>query len=294
MAISPILTKRPSPVKKRNTLGDPSGTKRLVFCPYNNRSKSYRALSRELKLYYRNWAHFGEDVQVDPAKMGNDRVVVNWGSGNIPTWAKTSSKTLLNPASVVNICRNKVKFFNLMKTSGGARIPEFTSSLEEATQWVADGIVVMGRQECGSCGEDIVFYEDSPEDFNASTFWVQYKKKKSEFRVHVFGGEVISLQQKVARVVGPDGETIDRETLDFRIRNHKNGFIFARNDIEVPKDVTDQALAAVKAVAGLDFGAVDVIYNAHENKAYVLEINTAPGLEGTTLEHYVQAFSKYL
>ena len=40
---------------------------------------------------------------------------------------------------------------------------------------------------------------------------------------------------------------------------------------------------------GLDFGAVDVIYNGHSNRAYVLEINTAPGLTGTTLDNYAAA-----
>jgi len=51
------------------------------------------------------------------------------------------------------------------------------------------------------------------------------------------------------------------------------------------------ALAAVSAL-GLDFGAVDIIYNEHENQYYVLEVNTAPGLEGTTVEKYAEAFAK--
>ena len=43
---------------------------------------------------------------------------------------------------------------------------------------------------------------------------------------------------------------------------------------------------------GLDFGAVDVIWNEHESKAYVLEINTAPGLEGSTVEDYKEFFNR--
>jgi D-alanine-D-alanine ligase-like ATP-grasp enzyme len=44
----------------------------------------------------------------------------------------------------------------------------------------------------------------------------------------------------------------------------------------------------------LDFGAVDIIYNAKRNECYVLEVNTAPGLEGTTVEKYATKFASEL
>src|SRR5690606_32924060 len=79
--------------------------------------------------------------------------------------------------------------------------------------------------------------------------------------------------------------------VNFMIRNHRNGFIFQRNEITIPADVEVQATKAFEA-SGLDFGAVDVIWNEHEGRAYVLEINSAPGLEGTTLDNYVAAFKR--
>jgi D-alanine-D-alanine ligase-like ATP-grasp enzyme len=39
---------------------------------------------------------------------------------------------------------------------------------------------------------------------------------------------------------------------------------------------------------GLDFGAVDIIYNEKNNRWVVLEVNTAPGLSGETLNRYVE------
>ncbi|MNY63636.1 hypothetical protein D3C86_2006230 [compost metagenome] len=48
-------------------------------------------------------------------------------------------------------------------------------------------------------------------------------------------------------------------------------------------------MLAVNAI-GLTFGAVDVIWNEYRHQAYVLEVNTAPGLTGTTLEKYAEAF----
>jgi D-alanine-D-alanine ligase-like ATP-grasp enzyme len=44
---------------------------------------------------------------------------------------------------------------------------------------------------------------------------------------------------------------------------------------------------------GLDFGAVDMIYNAKRNTYYVLEVNTACGLAGETLNKYVEVFTMF-
>jgi D-alanine-D-alanine ligase-like ATP-grasp enzyme len=79
--------------------------------------------------------------------------------------------------------------------------------------------------------------------------------------------------------------------VDWKVRNHAGGFIYSHQNIEVPHDVIEQALFAYYET-GLDFGAVDVIWNEREGKAYVLEINTAPGLEGTTLTKYKEAITE--
>ncbi|MNY81884.1 hypothetical protein D3C86_2236870 [compost metagenome] len=50
-------------------------------------------------------------------------------------------------------------------------------------------------------------------------------------------------------------------------------------------------MLAVNAL-GLDFGAADVIWNDHRKQAFVLEVNTAPGLTGTTLEKYAKALKE--
>ena len=79
--------------------------------------------------------------------------------------------------------------------------------------------------------------------------------------------------------------------MDTKIRNHKNGWVYAREGITIPDDLEQQAFNTMQAL-GLKFGAVDLIWNEHENKSYVLEVNTAPGLVGTTLSKYVDAFVK--
>jgi len=113
---------------------------------------------------------------------------------------------------------------------------------------------------------------------------VKYKKKRKEFRLHVFQGKIIDVAEK--RKVQGWSET--HNEFCGAIRNHANGWIFAREGMILPQGIETLALDAIAAL-GLDFGACDIIWNEHENKCYILEVNTAPGLEGTTLISYVKA-----
>src|SRR5690606_15611671 len=121
----------------------------------------------------------------------------------------------------------------------------------------------------GTKGQGIVFNDEDWGEFLESEFWVKYKKKKHEFRVHIVRDKIIDVQQKVIRKVDDEGNQIDISNINYRIRNLENGFIFKRFDLTVPQDVFTQAEIALKA-SGLDFGAVDVIWNEYEQKAYVL------------------------
>ena len=76
------------------------------------------------------------------------------------------------------------------------------------------------------------------------------------------------------------------------MRTHDNGFVFVRQDVELPAAARDMAVQALAATS-LSFGAVDLIFNEHHNQYYVLEINTAPGLEGQTITSYADAIQRY-
>lgn len=150
----------------------------------------------------------------------------------------------------------------------------------------------------GHSGRGIVIANNVGELVNAPLY-VKYIKKLHEFRIHVGkfsedlgnypyaeGGDVpryqVICQQRKAI---PNGTT-PTNTL---VRNHDNGYIYVREGFETPVQVIEQAQAAITAL-GLDFGAVDVIWNQHYQQAYVLEVNTAPGLEGSTVTDYANYF----
>jgi hypothetical protein len=80
------------------------------------------------------------------------------------------------------------------------------------------------------------------------------------------------------------------------IWNHDNDFIFVRNGIcarTIPNELISRAQQAVDDL-GLQFGAVDIVVEKggpiNRARCYVLEVNTSPGMEGTTLERYVEFF----
>lgn len=222
-------------------------------------------------------------------KPAEDKAVINWGCGR-PLPFDTRELTVINQPERVANATNKLRFFEICREARSIEIPRFTRRRVEAEDLLRDcGALFLRTKLQGSCGEGIVeiLSDDDLQRENREGLFVEYIKKKFEFRIHVGDGKVIDRQQKKKR------NDVDLEDINWRIRSHANGFVFARSDISVPKCVDEQALAAMEVI-GLDFGAVDVIYNQHHKKAYVLEINTAPGLEGSTVLSYKNYFTKKL
>lgn len=177
------------------------------------------------------------------------------------------------------------------------RTPEFTTDRYQAMNWLGKGFTVVERHILnGNSGAGIRLVEPvkpgeekMPEnEIQHCPLYVKYVPKKQEYRIHVCGGVAVDIQRKARR------KDVADDAINWKIRNHDNGFIFARNEDGVtPPDVIEQAVAAVR-VLGLDFGAVDVIFNDKEQRAYVLEVNTAPGLAGETLVGYLKRFAQYI
>jgi len=102
-----------------------------------------------------------------------------------------------------------------------------------------------------------------------------------ECRIHIFQGKSIHAGVKVRR----------ESDAHSWIRSSVTGW-----KIDYSKSHTilkDRRILAAKAVSalGLDFGAVDIGIVA-SGKAAVIEVNTAPGLEGSTVDAYVKQIIK--
>jgi glutathione synthase/RimK-type ligase-like ATP-grasp enzyme len=121
---------------------------------------------------------------------------------------------------------------------------------------------------------------ETPEQVCMAPVYTQYKKKKREFRVHVFEDKVVSVLEK-RKKKGFDG-------VDHKVRNTANGYVFCRENVVEPEGIRELALKASKVTASL-FKGVDIGYNEKLNQLFVIEVNSAPGCQGTTVQEYVKA-----
>lgn len=259
----------------------------IFIFPYIARSKSVFALAKALEAKIIKLAN-------SAFVHGDGKVVINWGSSSLDLTKHQPNGLVLNKRSAVLVCANKLKFFDTVFKNNKDIIPEYTTDPQVAQGWSDDKTVVVSREVLsGHSGQGIRFSDKDNDWLDKGKLFVKYIPKKEEYRVHIFKGNVLDIQQKVLRKEDENGVEVQKEHINFRVRSYGNGFIFARNDLHTPECVVNAAKKAFNAVNNLDFGAFDVIWNQKNDKAYVLECNTAPGLTGTTLDNYAATFKKY-
>ena len=219
------------------------------------------------------------------AKHGDFDVIINWGRST-----RRFNGVYINEPDKVNLSSDKSASFALFSERGVPTVP-FTTERAVAQEWLENGqTVVVRKLTRANSGRGLELVDADPKSkpkVPAAPLYTAYVKKADEYRVHVVRGEVIDVQQKRIR------SGADRDSVDTRVRNACNGWVFCRGDVACPASVTDAAMRAVDAL-GLDFGAVDIGYNRKKEAPYVYEVNTAPGLEGHTLDAYYDAFVKLL
>ena len=200
----------------------------------------------------------------------------------IRTMKTTQRKQLFYGQGVDKI--TQYKFFK----EKGLYAVEFTQSSVEAQQWLNDGSIVFGRKLLqSSCGKGIVVYESGDSvDSNPCPVYTLYRKKKREFRVHVFKEKVVAIVEKKRR----SDWTGERNPL---IRNIANGYVFCQNPVDLPEGIKELAIKA-GAVVQSDFKGVDIGYNEKQDNLFIIEVNAAPGMEGSNINAYTNSIVSYL
>ena len=125
---------------------------------------------------------------------------------------------------------------------------------------------------------------------NGADYFIKYIPKRNEFRFHIMDRKVIRVSQKVRKTELEEGESYDDQCW-----SHNKGWRFRGLRLDNPlitEDLKRESIRSLEAL-GMDFGAVDIIED-EDGKPFVLEINSAPGLEGTTLDIYVRELRKLI
>ena len=167
--------------------------------------------------------------------------------------------------------------------SSGLLVPDHVQSLAHipAPPWPPPADWQwLGRTNKHSGGKDLVRWLRRA---RISDFYVKKLDLVKEFRVHIFDGKSIRMGLKVPRV---------NVTPHPWIRSFRQGWNIdygtACQEARI-RGLRKAAKRAVKAL-GYAFGAVDIGITA-DNKIYVLEVNTAPGLQNKAT---AQAYARHI
>lgn len=245
----------------------------------------YRTGSQSANLLRDTFQRFGFDAKL-LRREGRSRfqpregdLIINWGSTNDLPFG--DDVPVLNRPEAIQAATSKLLTFRRLED---AEVPHVTYTTDTAVArgWYDNGEGVYARTlDRGRSGRGIIYI--APNSIGHPSEWINaplYTRQGvgREYRVHVIGGKVVRVQKRY------------KQEDDNPIRSHDNGYTFITNGFRRPNGLKKIAVNAVSAL-GLDFGAVDVV-NAMgrngERRPRVLEVNTAVGLEGTTVEDYVR------
>jgi glutathione synthase/RimK-type ligase-like ATP-grasp enzyme len=239
--------------------------RRIRVYPYKMGSKSARKLARAL----------GALRVRENSPLNHRHLVINWGNSAVPNW---NSRMLNNPRAVANAI-NKIDCFNELNNAEVDCL-RFTTDRDEAQDWLDRGRrVIVRRLITAHSGEGIEML--NPGDRAPSArLYTKYRPKRHEYRVFVLNGRIIDYSIKRRRA---DWELLPN--FNKYIRNYVNGWVFCRDNLTLPARARELAINAIRAL-NLDFGAVE-IGETRRGNCFVIEINTAPSLEGETTSYRI-------
>ena len=247
---------------------------RIRFNPNSNRSQGLKLLKEELRLR-------GHDVKEIKVRNSLYRphpsdIIICWGV------AKSHYPGELN-GNAANAA-NKLKAFQMM-TRNGLR---WSVNKEEAKAW---RLCYCRTLLSSSQGRGVVVAQRPEEVVDAPLYTKGIIEVEGEYRVHIFKGQVIDFAKKMKMSSNRLAE--DGITHNPLIRNLHNGYIFGRENVSLSPEVERVALESIEDL-GLDFGAVDLVLSSRSGKAFTLEVNTAAGISGTTVQSYASAIEQHL
>lgn len=258
----------------------------LKIYPYKQGSRSARTLSVQLRgALPRAAVRVLRDEAHSQWRPRASDLVLNWGnSQREQRMATLHPSQWLNHPEHVRWFSNKLNFFQHAERVVPDYLVPFTDDGTEAARWTQLGRMVLARTKLtGHSGDGIEIIQGS--NMIHAPLYTQYIPKRREYRIHFFkqaGGYEFFTQQKRRRREVPDAE------VNWTIRNHDNGFIYAIDHVDRIDDQHGIWDAIRTAAGGLDFGAVDIIEGNSKagpfaNRLVMLEVNTACGIESPTL-----------
>lgn len=259
-----------------------------------------------------------------PRNLEANDIVIGWGTKTNQN-VNLAGNVLNHPNAILKN-RNKFKALELMKADRNlaGNIAFFCKADQVKRQLRGNDMdyPIIGRKNYHQSGKGFWLCVTSSHLEKALAEGAQYFQVfmdiETEYRLHVFCGKVIYAVKKVenATEVGwcaqrkekimdyaqKNNVQVDQATIDYVlgrlykeqqlpdmiVRSNHRGWKFSSVAVRNLSAALKNAAIKAVEVVGLDFGAVDccVDMNSHP---WIIEINSGPGLQGTTLEKYVEA-----
>lgn len=262
----------------------------IYIHPYSNTSKSAKLLADALpckRIKTRNSKY----------RPNASDTIINWGASNFNIPVNFNIPILNHPNNVRN-CSNKLESYKILNQNH-VKTCDYTTSKIQAQAWVIEGYIVFGRDLInGSRGRGITIHEPNTTIHTNHIFYTKYIPHIAEYRVHCFrlGNSNYDYWIQQKKKVNQWQEHYGHIPNAKFIKNHKNGYIFSFRNLQIHPIVHTQLTQIAQnglIAMQLDFGAFDIVIDQF-NQAHILEINTAPGIEGTTLNTYINYFLERL
>ncbi len=255
---------------------------RIILFPYKAGSESCKLIAEYLRTKTnKKVLRVFSDGNYRPRNLD---LIVNWGNSKVPGWAVNmgpqSKKTMINWPWNVGLSVNKLKTFQTLRDARISHAP-FTTDRNEALEWPW----IVERHKLESYGGEGIKINE-PENLGYAPLYTYLLTPATEYRVHVFNGEIIDYTKKIKRTEDGIKSRVEGDL----IKNKEAGWEYLR-DVEPRPSVQELAINTIKAL-GLDFGAVDII--RHHRINYVLEVGTASGLSPMGVEAYGEAILKLI
>jgi len=262
-------------------------------------------------------------------KPSGKSVVICWGAKTKESTAFPGGTVVLNHPDKIRANRNKYTTLLTLAKKKDMVAPAVTANevgaeLDKKKSSIA--LPLVGRTNYHQGGKGFWLCLTKSQVANAISEGAQYFQNyidiQDEYRIHVANGKVIYAQKKVKRsnveeayreqhaekianIAVKNDRKLDKDTLDYVlgrlakensdvdmiVRSNRRGWKFSH--VKSPGSALEKlAIDALEAV-GLDFGAVDCC-TTEDGKLMIIEINSGPGLDGTTFKTYAEMFEKRL
>lgn len=268
----------------------------------------------------------GTESRIKPRVVSGD-IVIGWGTKINEDTEFADNITVINHPNAIRKNRNKFTALELMSSDEelNHNIKKFckANSIFTNNGELNLELPLIGRKNYHQGGENfwlcLTKFQVAEAIGEGAQYFQEYIDIKDEYRLHVFGNTIIYAVKKVENATKEGWVTqriekvsdyaqknnvnIDDATLNYVlgiiygeqqlpdkiVRSNKRGWKFS--SVRLNTLSNNLKTAAIKAinVIGLDFGAVDCCIDADDN-AFIIEVNSAPGLQGTTLTKYLEAF----